>query len=168
MPSAKSEKPLHLFPIGSSIEPKEGQWDDAALDRYRAMLLYLRRHGMKPIVTLHHFTEPLWFFDRGSFTKSANIRYFIRYVTRVVQALRDLCDFWLTINEPNIYATQGYVTGSFPPGEHNTMQGLRVLRNLVQAHVEAFYAIRRLQPQSQIGYCFHYRLLDPANILSLA
>ncbi len=157
---------LRLSVEWSRIEPSEGRWDTAAIDRYRTMLRGLRLRGMKPVVTLHHFTEPLWFAERGGFTEADNIRYFVRFAEHIVYALRDLCDFWVTINEPNVYATQGYITQSFPPGEQNLLRGLRVLRNLMQAHVEAFYAIRRLQPVSMVGYCLHYRLFDPASVLS--
>lgn len=157
---------LRLSLEWSRIEPVEGQWDSGALDRYRAMLIALRARHIKPMVTLHHFTEPLWFANRGSFVHEANIRYFIRYVDHVIKALNDLCDFWLTINEPNVYAIQGYELGAFPPGEKNVSRTLQVSRNLLQAHVEAFYVIRRIQPQSQIGYCLHYRLFDPASPLS--
>jgi beta-glucosidase len=158
---------LRLSLEWSRIEPTEGRWDSAAIDRYRTMLANLHQRHMKPVVTLHHFTEPLWFADPGGFAKSGNIRYFIRYVTHVVQALRDLCNFWLTINEPNIFAVLGYQLGSYPPGEHDLVRAFHVLRNMMQAHVEAFYAIRKVQPESQIGYCLHYRLFDPANPLSL-
>jgi len=158
---------LRLSLEWSRIEPQEGKWDSAAIDRYRAMLIDLRRRRMKPVVTLHHFTEPLWFVERGGFAKTANIRYFVRYVTRVVQDLRDVCDFWVTINEPNVYAIQGYLLGAYPPGERNLLRSLHVLRNVLQAHVEAFYAIRRQQPEGQIGLCLHYRLFDPAQRLSL-
>ena len=157
---------LRLSLEWSRIEPAEGQWDSAALDRYRAMLTNLRYRHLKPIVTLHHFTEPLWFADRGGFANEANIRFFVRYATYAVQTLKDLCDFWVTINEPNAYAAQGYVIGSSPPGERDIIRASQVLCNLVQAHVQAFYAIRRLQPEGQIGYCLHYRLFDPANRLS--
>jgi len=157
---------LRLSLEWSRIEPAEGRWDSAALDRYRQMLTNLRRRHMKPIVTLHHFTEPLWFADRGGFAKEANIRFFVRYATYAVQTLKDLCDFWVTINEPNAYAAQGYVIGSSPPGERDIIRASQVLCNLVQAHVQAYYAIRRLQPEGQIGYCLHYRLFDPANRLS--
>ncbi|TMC21564.1 MAG: glycoside hydrolase family 1 protein, partial [Chloroflexi bacterium] len=108
----------------------------------------------------------LWFADRGGFANEANIRFFVRYATYAVQTLKDLCDFWVTINEPNAYAAQGYVIGSSPPGERDIIRASQVLCNLVQAHVQAFYAIRRLQPEGQIGYCLHYRLFDPANRLS--
>jgi beta-glucosidase len=157
---------LRLSIEWSRIEPSEGHWDSAALDRYRAMLIDLRRRNMKPIVTLHHFTDPLWFADCNGFVKEENIRYFVRYVTHAVEVLRDLCDFWVTLNEPNMYTVLGYLLGSFPPGESNILRAMHVLRNMMQAHVEAFYAIRRLQPASQIGYCLHYRLFDPANPVS--
>jgi beta-glucosidase len=158
---------LRLSLEWSRIEPHAGQWDSAAVERYRAMLQDLRRRRIKPVITLHHFTDPLWFTERGGFTNAANIALFVRYVSRIVTELRDLCDFWITINEPNIYAVEGYLHGVFPPGEHDLVQTLHVLRNLVQAHVEAFYAIRHIQPQAQIGYCLHYRLFDPLNKFSL-
>ncbi len=157
---------LRLSLEWSRIEPEEGQWDNSALERYREMLTDLRKRNMKPIITLHHFTEPLWFADRGGFANESNIRFFVRYAAHVVEHLNDLCDFWMTINEPNVYAIQGYELGVFPPGEQNVTRTLQVSRNLLQAHVEAFYAIRRIQPEAQIGYCLHYRLFDPANPLS--
>jgi beta-glucosidase len=157
---------LRLSIEWSRVEPSEGMWDSAAIDRYRQMLTDLRRRHIRPMVTLHHFTDPLWFADRGAFTRVENIRYFVRYVRHVVEQLKDLCDFWLTINEPNVYAYLGYLQGRFPPGEKNVLRALHVLRNLVQAHIEAFYAIIDVQPQSEVGYCPNYRLMDPASPLS--
>lgn len=153
---------LRLSLEWSRIEPQEGQWDSAAIDRYRSMLSDLRNRRITPIVTLHHFTEPLWFVEHGSFTQEDNIRYFVRYATYAVEQLQDLCHFWVTMNEPNVYAIQGYELGAFPPGEQHVVRTFQVIRNLVQAHVEAFYALRRIQPEAQIGYCLHYRLFDPA------
>ena len=59
---------LRLSIEWSRVEPAEGYWDSAAIDRYRAMLTDLRRRHMRPLVTLHHFSDPLWFADRGGFT----------------------------------------------------------------------------------------------------
>src|SRR5579885_126478 len=155
---------LRLSLEWSRIEPVEGQWDRTALERYRAMLMDLRHRRMIPVVTLHHFTEPLWFAERGGFARQENMRFFTRYVAYVVQALHDLCRFWVTINEPNIYAVQGYQMGSFPPGEQDLLLAFQVLRNLMQAHVEAFYAIRDLQPESEIGYCLTIACLIPPTL----
>jgi beta-glucosidase len=157
---------LRLSLEWSRIEPSEGQWDSSAIERYRAMLRDLHSRHMTPLVTLHHFTEPLWFVERGGFADARNVRYFIRYVRFVVHALGDLCTFWVTLNESNVYAFQGYLRGEFPPGEQDLFLAFSVLRNMLQAHVEAFYAIRELQPQAQIGYCLHYRLFDPLNPFS--
>jgi beta-glucosidase len=157
---------LRLSIEWSRVEPQEGQWDSAAIERYRVMLLALKQRHITPIVTLHHFTEPLWFVDRGGFTDAKNIAYFRRYAAHVVEELRDLCNFWITINEPNVYAIEGYHTGHFPPGEHDLRKAFLVLRNMMQAHVEAFYVMRHLQPEALISYCLHYRLFDPANPLS--
>lgn len=153
---------LRLSLEWSRIEPAEGRWDSSSLERYRVMLSDLRRRYMLPIVTLHHFTEPLWFVERGGFTDPANIYFFVRYVKYVVSHLQDLCDFWITFNEPNVYAVMGYLIGSFPPGEHDLKRTLQVIRTLLQAHIETFYAICELQPEARIGYCLHYRLFDPA------
>jgi beta-glucosidase len=90
----------------------------------------------------------------------------VRYAPYAVERLGDLCDFWITFNEPNIVAMLGYLLGSFPPGEHDLVRSMQVLRNMMQAHVEAFYAIVRIQPRAEIGYCLHYRLFDPANMFS--
>ncbi|GCE49328.1 beta-glucosidase [Thermosporothrix hazakensis] len=154
---------LRLSIEWSRVEPSEGRWDSAAIDRYRAMLQDLRQRNITPAVTLHHFTEPLWFVERGGFARRENIRLFLRYVHHVVDALQDLCSFWITINEPNVYAVEGYLLKNFPPGEGSILRTFQVLHHLMQAHVDAFYVIRRLQPQAMIGYCLHYRLFDPAD-----
>jgi beta-glucosidase len=155
---------LRLSLEWSRLEPTEGHWDSAAFDRYRAMLGNLRRRQMTPIVALHHFTEPLWFAVRGGFAVATNRRYFVRFVQQVVRQLGDLCDFWITFNEPNTYAAMGYAFGIFPPGQRSLAAAYRVIHNILQAHVEAFYAITELQPVARVGYCLQYRLFDPLRV----
>ena len=47
----------------SRIQPTPDTWDEDALERYRTMLRGLRERGLTPMVTLHHFSDPLWFFE---------------------------------------------------------------------------------------------------------
>src|SRR5690606_9319169 len=42
------------------IEPSPGQFDTRVLEGYRERLLAMRAEGLRPIVTLHHFTHPTW------------------------------------------------------------------------------------------------------------
>ena len=50
----------------SRIQPTPDSWDDEALDRYLEMVRWLVSHGMTPMVTLHHFTDPLWLVDTAA------------------------------------------------------------------------------------------------------
>ena len=108
---------LRLSVEWSRIEPEEGRWDEAALARYRQMLRALHQRGMRPFVTLHHFTNPQWFEAKGAFANAESVGLFQRFTQRVVAALGDLCRDWATFNEPNVYASLGYFLGEFPPGK---------------------------------------------------
>ncbi len=147
----------------SRIEPEEGRWDAQALARYRRMLEFMHQVGLKPLVTLHHFTNPRWLVEKGGWESPEVVRRFERYVIRVVDALGDLCDFWCTINEPNVYAYQSFGAGVWPPQKRNIRLVFRVLRNLAEAHAAAYHAIHRLQPEAEVGLAYNARIFDPAN-----
>ncbi len=142
----------------SRIEPRPGEFDHSALDRYRAILDGLRRRGIQPMVTLHHFTEPLWFSRIGGWENGASVALFRRYVQTTVQALSDLCDTWVTINEPLILVTRGWFMGDWPPENPNFVVALKVIRNLLNAHAEAYHAIHAVQANAKVGYAKHVRL----------
>ncbi|MGH2516779.1 MAG: glycoside hydrolase family 1 protein [Ktedonobacterales bacterium] len=155
---------LRLSLEWSRIEPRPGEWDAQALDRYRRMLQGLRDRDIEPLVTLHHFTHPIWFEERGAFLATGSTELFARYATRAVEALGDLCDFWCTINEPNVYAVFGYQLGSFTPGRRGDAVGaVRVQASMARAHAAAYDAIHRAQPEARVGWAHHYNILDPAN-----
>jgi beta-glucosidase len=146
----------------SRVEPEPGRWDDWALDHYRDMLRALRARDMKPMVTLHHFTSPLWVGDQNGWLWDETPVHFERFVRKVVSALGDLCSLWCTINEPNSYATLGYQLGRFPPGMKDLGAARRVMRNMALGHAAAYYAIKELQPESQVGVSVNYIGIRPA------
>jgi len=152
---------LRLSIEWSRIEPREGEWDSRALGRYRDMLNALHDRGLEPMVTLFHFTTPLWLAKRGGWENEAVVHYFERFVTRVVEACSDLVDLWCTINEPNIYGVQSYLLGIWPPQKHNLLATARVLRHQLLAHALAYRAIHRLQPAARVGLAQHVRIFDP-------
>lgn len=155
---------LRLALEWSRIEPQPGAWDATAIARYRQMLRALRERGLEPLVTLHHFTHPLWFEQSGAFLASDAVGLFTRYAERVVQELGDLCDFWCTINEPNVYCTFGYQIGDFPPGRRGDVRAtVRAQAAMAHAHAAAYRAIHRLQPAARVGWAQHYNIFDPAN-----
>ena len=85
----------------SRIEPEEGRHDRVALDRYLAMFEELKRRGIKLFLTLHHFTHPQWFEEKGGFDKRENVDCFIRHLEYLVPKIAGYVDFWNVINEFN-------------------------------------------------------------------
>jgi beta-glucosidase len=152
----------------SRIEPQPGQFDHAAIDRYRAMLSDLHTRGIKPMVTLHHFTNPLWLERAGGWERPEVVARFQHYVRSTVGALRDLCDTWLTINEPLVYLAQGWFRGIWPPEKPFSFTSLRVYRHLLLAHGVGYQTIHALQPQASVGAAMairHFQPLDSRSFL---
>lgn len=147
----------------SRIQPAPDRWDEDALEHYRQMVRGLVERNLTPLVTLHHFTDPLWLTERGGWENPEAVAHFARFVEKVVQALRDYVNLWCTINEPNVYASMGYLMGLFPPGRRGDLAGaLRVLENLLRAHVAAYETIHRLQDTARVGPVVYYRPMAPA------
>jgi len=145
----------------SRVQPAPDRWDEHALDHYRQMVRGLTERGLMPMVTLHHFTNPLWLEELGGWEDDQTPERFAVYVSKVVEALKEYVTMWCTINEPNVYAYSSYLTGEFPPGKRNLGATFKVMVNMVYAHARAFAAIRKIQPVSRVGTAIHYRDLVP-------
>ena len=124
----------------SRIQPTPDTWDEDALERYRTMLRGLRERGMTPLVTLHHYTDPIWLAEFGSWETEAVIPFFERFVRKVVDALKEYCTLWCTINEPHVYALLGYVAGDFPTKHRGLNVATKVLANMLRGHARAYHA----------------------------
>ncbi len=145
----------------SRIQPAPDRWDESALEYYREMVRGLLERDMLPLVTLHHFSEPLWLAEKGYWESADIVEAFTRYVTKVVEALGDYVTYWVTINEPNVFMTLGYLLGIFPPGKKSLGAMVRTAENIARSHAAAYDAIHKLQPQSRVGYAIFYRGFSP-------
>src|SRR5688572_5778636 len=129
------------------VEPVPGIFNDAALAHYRAILEDLRLNRIEPVVTLHHFTNPLRLADRGAWTATEMPQRFAAYAERVARYLGDLVHWWVTINEPNVFGNFGYLTGVWPPRRERDFSGyLRHLRGCARGHALARQALRSVDP----------------------
>jgi beta-glucosidase len=163
---ALNNNALRLSLEWSRIEPREGEWSDEAIARYRQMLQGLRDRGLELMVTLWHFTNPWWLAAKGGWGNHATAALFARYAAKCAEALGDLVRLWCTLNEPMVHAVSGYLTGDWPPQEHSLTKAFRVAANLVRGHGAAYRVMKQIQPDAQIGIAQHFRLFDPANPLS--
>lgn len=144
------------------IEPRRGQFDAEALAHYRDELTRLRDAGIRPLVTLHHFSEPGWFADAGGWLAADAVASFLRFAETVVRELGELVGDWITINEPTVYTTHAYLWGVWPPGEVSAYRhALAVTQALVDAHLAAYLIIHRLRPDAKVGVAHHLRVFQP-------
>lgn len=165
-------KDLHhdLYRMGlewSRIEPEQGKYNEAAIAHYRDEISFLLQNGIKPLVTLHHFTNPIWFDDLGGWENSQAVELFRKYTEYVVSELGDLVNDWITINEPNVFLIYGYVRGTWPPGKTDIFAMFKAMRHIVAAHIQSYREIHRIRSKRNypgktlVGVAHHLRIFDP-------
>ncbi len=139
----------------SRIEPEEGSWNAEAITYYKEYLKELKHRDIEPVVTLLHFTMPVWFAEKGGFTRRANVKYFVRYVEKVMTELGQDMKWIITINEPEVYSTLSYIAQMWPPAERNILKALIVLGNLAKAHNRAAKLIHKMSRKYKVSVAKH-------------
>jgi beta-glucosidase len=145
---------LNAFRFGiewSRIEPEEGQWDEEAVKYYANYLKELRAHNMEPLLNIWHWTVPVWFAQKGGFEHRRNVQFFRRFVQKISQEYGADLTRIITINEPNVYTSLGYLTGTRPPQQKNPWHALKVIWHLRLAHKEAYKVLKADHPHLQVG-----------------
>jgi beta-glucosidase len=146
----------------SRIEPRPGEWDEEAIGYYREIMQGAVDRDLKLVVTLHHFTSPIWLTEKGGWANPEVVSFFERYARKTVNIFKDLADIWVTINEPNVFTFYGYLEGIFPPGKQDFKEAMQVVENLVRAHASAYHAIHEVQSNANVGLAHYYRAMEPA------
>ena len=148
------------------LEPSEGEFDFDAFAYYRLLISELISSGIQPLITLHHFTNPMWFERKGAFAVRGNLPIFLRFVEEFVNRLGDIVSEYITINEPNVYTAKGYMLGEWPPGETSLRTGGKVMKNLAKCHIDTYHLIHKLRSErgfadTKVGFtnniCAFYR-----------
>lgn len=135
----------------SRIESEEGKFNQAEIEHYQRVLKALKKREIKVMLTLHHFTLPLWLAQKGGWENLQAPFYFERFVKRIVPELQEYVDFWITINEPQILTWGAYMAGIWPPQKKSNLRLIKATWNLIRAHKKAYKAIHRFIPNSQVG-----------------
>lgn len=165
----------HRFSIEwSRVEPEEGKFNAEAIEYYKTVLRALDRRGITPFVTLWHFTLPIWLSRRGGFAHRDTPAVFARYCAQVARELgKEFPRLHLiTINEPMVFATKGYMEGSWAPFKKKRLfTYLKVIHNLIRGHRAAYDEIKKVCPQALIGIAknnmyFHATSENPLNKLA--
>nr|MDO8076178.1 family 1 glycosylhydrolase [Candidatus Freyarchaeota archaeon] len=125
----------------SRIEPREGEWSEKEIEHYRKVIQALLDRDITPMVTLHHFTNPIWLQEKGGWLNPQSVELFERYTRVVVETMGDLIPFYNTINEPMMVAVLGYLLGMHPPCHTDFDEFFTVGKHLLMAHGKCYRAI---------------------------
>ncbi len=146
------------------IEPQRDQIDEAAIQHYRDLLEALKAKGIRPMVTVHHFSNPVWVADPRD-AACANgptdqnlcglghpaggplvVAEMADHARLLAERFGDLVDDWCTVNEPVNYVLAAYGNGQFPPGKNGILDPVNkvgpVVRDLISAHAAMYKAIK--------------------------
>ena len=145
--------------------------DLAGITFYREVIAAAKKNGLKPHVSLFHFSTPEWFWEeqggeRGWERKDA-LQHWNRYVTAVSELLGPEISHWCTLNEPMVYVLWGYLEGIFPPLEQraNPEATAPVVARLLEAHASAYQILHRDAAQRhqsiEVGLTQHTRAFEP-------
>lgn len=162
---------LQVYRMGiewSRLEPEEGNYDQKAFAHYREEILYLRELGIKPLLTLHHFTNPMWFEEKGGFSEVENSVCFLNFVKVCLENFYDIVSEYITINEPNVYATSCWFYGEFPPGGKSITKAVKVMSVMAHCHIEAYRMIHDFRcgkglTDTRVSFVHHMRVFVPKN-----
>lgn len=140
------------------------------LERYCDHLDHLKAAGIVPMVVLHHFSNPAWITAQGGWVNPETGPAFVDYAAKLVAALRDRVRVWNTFNEPDTYATCGYIIGEFPPCKKARLLAFRkVVQNMAAAHVQTCRVVRQLGSDLgpvEVGFSKNWTYFEPHHKLS--
>ncbi len=126
----------------SRIIPKEGEIDFKAIEHYHKMFDWLNRNNIKIMLTIFHFTLPLWFSRKGGLENKENLIYFEKFIDLLAKEFKNKIDYWCTINEPFILALLGYDLGKMPPSKKDSQITNKVVDNLLRMHASAYNILK--------------------------
>lgn len=146
--------------------------DPKALAKYHAMLKALKDRGMKPLVTLNHYTLPTWIHDgvachndfancqkRGWLDRDRTVREIAKYAGFCAKEFGGEVDLWATENEPFAVVLPGYLLPSAerlnPPAVAFKYDAARaVMVAMIEAHARMYDAVKQNDPGSTCGIVY--------------
>jgi len=144
------------------LQPEKDTWDTDAFNYYRDLMEQCSQRGLKTVVTLWHWTEPVWFSREGGWAGDNAVKYFMQYVHTVLNELGGGVDYWVTLNEPMLFLGHTYVTGKFPPGKRKLFKYFKAKKNLVEAHKQTYDLIHKHFPRARVGFTNLTNHIEPA------
>lgn len=135
----------------SRIEPEEGQFNQSEIEHYKKELGYLKSLNFTVMLTLWHFTLPLWIAEKGGWENSKTVEYFTRFVSKIIPEIAEYVDFWITLNEPGVYIYETYIAREWPNAKKSYIGQIKTFLNLVKAHKKTYKLLHSHRSKKPVG-----------------
>ena len=133
------------------------------LDYYRSLVQRLRDRGIAPVATVYHWELPQALEDRGGWASRDTAERFAEYAQLLAHAFGDQVAMWITVNEPQQAAHQGYRLGTHAPGKTDAALAAAATHHLLLGHGLALEAMRSVLPAgTPIGISLDVHPIRPA------
>lgn len=145
------------------LEPREGEFCQKSIDRYKYIFKLITDRGLKLSLSLHHHSEARWFFERGSWAHSHSSNAFLEFAKRCYIEFHSFVYEWTTFNEVQMFVLMTEVIGFWP--HKNLKPSLlklfsfncrksayqKSLDNVIQAHNSFYDWAKARSSESRIG-----------------
>lgn len=150
-----------------------GSVNEAGLKFYDSLIDECLKYGIEPMVTIYHWDLPLALVKAYNGWESREIvNDYVAYACTLFKRYGDRVNYWITMNEQNIFTTLGWVTAMHPPGKAHDMKTFyQVNHHANMAHALTVIEYKKLFPYGNIGASFAYGPsyaldCDPANVMA--
>jgi beta-glucosidase len=142
-----------------------GEFHKPTVEEYHSFLKDLKARGVSIMMVLHHFTNPLWFAKTGGWEKAENIPAWVDFCHKVIDEFGRYVSYWNTFNEPNVYASYGWITSFFPPHKINPFIAGKVVQNMGKAHNIVYDHLKATHPDQPVGISHNATIFSAENLL---
>lgn len=134
----------------SRIQPTEDKVNYDQLEHYKKVIEGLKKKNIQPFITLWHWTIPIWLQEKGGWSNKIAIEHFSRFAEKIITTFPTV-KYWITLNEPEVYATQSYLLGIWPPQKRNFYSFCKVIKHLIKAHQKIYVMVKKINRELQVG-----------------
>jgi beta-glucosidase len=148
----------------SRIQPTgSGAINQAGINFYRRLVDGLREREIAPAITLFHWDLPQGLEDAGGWANRDTAERFADYAQIMAEAIGPDCDDWMTLNEPQVVANQGYRLGIHAPGVTDDAIAAATTHHLLLGHGLAVQRLRSALPAAKIGLALNLNVVKAAD-----
>jgi len=140
-----------------------GSINQAGLDFYDQLIDNLLDADILPMVTLFHWDLPQALQDEGGFGTRSTAEAFVAYADLVTRRLGDRVKYWITHNEPSVFAFIGHAYGHHAPGLKQPDLAMKVAHYLLLSHGWSIPVIRSNSLDAQVGIALNINFSQPAS-----